>query len=128
MQHGLLANLRQWSASWVQVKQAFQAWSHEYGWIMALGIVGLVVVVLLGVRGLGSRARAFLHTETAHPQRSPGWKGVPRVPGPSTPSGWREWCAYVGGAVMCAVVVALVMHYGSSFPPLRLSFPILTLR
>ena len=29
---------------------------------------------------------------------------------------------------MCAVVVALVTRYGSSFPPLRLSFPILTLR
>ncbi len=30
MKDGLFADLQQWSESWVQVQQAFHAWSHEY--------------------------------------------------------------------------------------------------
>lgn len=125
MKDGLFADLQQWSESWVQVQQAFHAWSHEYdGWIIALGVVGLVAVFMLGVRGLLARARALPQTDTGYPQRSTIWKGVPRVPGPSTQYGWSELLALVVGAVMCAVVVGLVTRYGSSFPHLPLIFPI----
>jgi len=128
MQYGLLAHLRQWPATWVQVHQACQVWRHGYGWILVLGLVGLATLVLLGVRGWLSLAQPFPHTEMAYRQRSTRGKGIPRVPGPSTPCGWGELGAYVGGAVMCAVVLGFVMRYGSLFPPLPLSFPMLTLR
>jgi hypothetical protein len=101
---------------------------YEYGWIIALAVVGLVAVAMLGVRGLLSRARALPKIETEYPQQSTAWKGIPRVPGPSTQFGWRELLALVVGAVICAVVVGLVMRYGSSFPQLRLIFPTPPLR
>ncbi len=117
MKDGLFADLQQWSESWVQVQQAFHAWSHEYdGWIIALGVVGLVAVFMLGVRGLLARARALPQTDTGYPQRSTIWN--------STQYGWSELLALVVGAVMCAVVVGLVTRYGSSFPHLPLIFPI----
>jgi hypothetical protein len=128
MQHGLFTPLRHWSETWVQVQQACQAWRQGYGWLLVLGLVGLARVVLLAVRGRLPRARAFPPTEAAYVQRSPAWKGVPRVPGPAIPDGWREWSAYVGGAVMCAVVLGVMTRYGSLFPHLPLSFPMLTLR
>ena len=81
LKYGLLAHLRQWPETWVQVQQASQAWSHGYGWIMVLGLVGLATVVLLGVRGWLSRARAFPHTETEYPQWLTAWNSPTIVRG-----------------------------------------------
>lgn len=84
----------------------------------------LAAVLMLRAGGMLPRARAVLTTETAYPQQSTAWKGVPRELGPSAHCGWKEWLALVIGALMGAFVVGLAACYGSPFPHLPLIFPI----